>query len=147
MKWAAGVCAVLMSLVLAAPAASAKGTMTIRHFSGTSNIYKNVAIKVLHGALYVTSADGKGTVIIHRAACSYQGKLLVCFATSATLVQANTASPVDLKTGTIYLNDSDDPQPLVLSTAKIPPHSVVMSLTTKRGTYVSLNGQFDQVVK
>ena len=147
LRWAAAVFAATMSFLLCASPAFATGTMTIKHFSGKTNIYKNVSIKVLHGALYVTSADGKGTIIVNRAACSYQGKLLVCFATSVTLIQAKKTSPVDLKTGTIYLNDTGDPQQLTYSTAKIPPHSVIFSLSTKRGTYVSLNGRFDQVVK
>jgi hypothetical protein len=128
-------------------AAGATGTMTIVQPNGTRNVYDGVEIKVIHSALYVTSPDGKGTLVISRAACSYQGKLMICFATNATLVQSGETSPLDFKRGTIYVNDTDDYQPLVMSTQKVPPHSILLSLTTKRGTSVSMNGRIDKVVK
>lgn len=124
-----------------------KGTMVVHRFNGNVNTYDNVGIKVLHGALFVTTEDGKGTLVIHRAACSYQGQVLVCFPTSMSLVQAGKTQPLDLKTGTIYFNSTDDAQPLTFSSAKIPPHSVLLSLSTMKGTYANMHGRIDQVVK
>jgi hypothetical protein len=128
-------------------AAAAKGTMTIVQANGSTNTYQDVEIKVIHGALYMTSEDGKGTLIINRAACSQQGQLMRCYATNATLVQSGETSPLDFQRGTVYLNDTDDYQPLVMSTTKVPPHSVMLSFTTKRGTTIALNGSIDKVVK
>jgi hypothetical protein len=139
--------ALVASLALSTLAAGATGTMTIVQANGHTNIYDDVEIKVVHGALYMTSADAKGTIVIDRAACSYQGKLMVCLATGATLIQAGETSPLDFKHGTVYLNDTDDYQSLVLSTTKVAPHSLLVSFTTKRGTYLSLNGRIDKVVK
>ena len=138
--------ALLGCFALATIAAGATGTVTIVQPNGNSNVYNNVEIKIIHSALYITSADGKGTMVVNKAACSYQDKLMVCFATNATLVQSGKTSPLDFKRGTIYLNDTDDFQPLVLSTEKVPPHSVLISFTTKRGTSVSLSGRIDKVV-
>lgn len=137
----------IASLFLTTAFAGATGTVMIRQNDGRVNVYKQVSIKVLHGALFLTSRDGKGTLVIHRAACSYQGKLLVCFATSASLVQAGKTSPLDLKTGTVYLNSTDAPQPLVLSSTKVPPHSIMLTLSTDRGTYIASDGRIDKVVK
>ena len=128
-------------------AARAAGTVMIRQSSGETNTYEDVAIKIIHSALYVTTPDGKGTLVINRAACSYQEKLMVCLPTSATLVQAGKTSPLDFQSGTLYLNNTDDYQPMVMSTTKVPPHSIVLSFSTKRGTYVSLSGRIDKVVK
>lgn len=128
-------------------ATAAKGTMTIVQADGGTNTYGNVEIKVIHGALYMTSDDGKGTMVINRAACSHQGQLMVCFATSAALVQSGETSALDFQRGTVYVNDTDDYQPLVLSTTKVAPHSIMLSFTTKRGTLVTLNGSIDKVVK
>lgn len=128
-------------------AAGATGTVTVQQTNGHVDVYKDVSVKVIHDALFMTSADGKGTLIIHRAACSYQAELLVCFVTSATLVQAGKVSPLDFKIGTLYVNLTDAPQPLALSTKKVAPESVLLSFTTKRGTYVNLNGRIDKVVK
>jgi len=134
-------------LAFGAAPAGATGTVLVRLSSGHTDTYHQVAIKVIHSSLYLTSADGKGTLVIHRAACSYQGQLLVCFPTSATLVQAGKTQPLDLKTGTVYANSTDAPEALPFSTIKVPAHSILLSLTTERGTYVSLHGRIDQVVK
>jgi len=127
--------------------ARAMGTMTIQQSNGVTNVYRDVVIKVIHNALYMTSADGKGTLVINRAACSYQGDLMVCFATGATLVQAGQTSSLDFKHGTLYVNSTDDAQQLALSTAKVPAHGILLSFSTKIGTYVSLTGTIDKVVK
>jgi hypothetical protein len=139
--------AALTACLLATAAARAEGTLTIQQSDGDSNVYHHVAIKVIHSALYVTSADGKGTLVINRAACAYQGKLMVCLPTSAALVQSGKTSALDFQKGTVYLNSTDDAQQMSASTTKVAPHSIVLSFTTQRGTYVSLTGQIDKVVK
>jgi hypothetical protein len=127
--------------------AGATGTVTVRQSDGHVDVYQNVQLKIIHDALFVTTADGEGTLVIHRAACSYQGDLMVCFATSATLVQSGKTSPLDFKRGTAYVNESDAPLQLTLSTTKVPAHSIMLTFTTDRGTYVGITGRFDQVVK
>ncbi len=137
----------IAAFALGVPPAGATGTIEIRQSTGHVDAYKDVSIKIIHSALFLTSADGKGTLVINRAACSYQGNLLVCFPTSATLVQAGKTSPLDLKTGTLYLNLTDSPGQLALSTKKVPAHSILFSFTTERGTYINLNGRIDKVVR
>ncbi|HVN68699.1 MAG TPA: hypothetical protein VMU38_03470 [Candidatus Binatia bacterium] len=146
---AAAIAAVLTLLAsaFAAVPARATGTITIVQSDGESNSYPEAVIKIIHSALYVTSADGKGTLVINKAACSYQGDLMVCFLTNATLVQAGKTSPLDFARGTVYLNLTDDPQPMAMTTKKVDPHSMLLSFTTKRGTYVSASGRIDKVVK
>ena len=139
--------AFLVALAFGSAAAGAKGTVTVLQTDGHVDVYKDVSIKVIHNALFLTSADGKGTLVIHRAACSYQAELMVCFVTSATLVQAGKTSPLNFKIGSLYVNSTDAPQQLALSTKKVAPHSVLLSFTTKRGTYVNLIGRIDEVVK
>ncbi len=138
---------VLAGLAFGASPAGAAGTVLIRQSSGQTNVYHGVAIKVIRNVLYMTTSDGKGTLVISRAACSYQGELMICFATGATLVQAGKTSAIDFRRGTLYVNSTDDPQQMALSTAKVPPHSILLSFSTERGTYVSLSGRIDKVVK
>ena len=126
-------------------ATAAKGTMTIVHRDGNQDVYDDVEIKVIHGALYMTSADAKGTMVIHDAACSLQGKLKVCLLTSASLIQDDETTPLDFKRGTCYVNSTDDYQPLVLSTTKVAPHSILLTFKTDKGTLVTLNGRIDRV--
>jgi hypothetical protein len=148
---ARSVVAALLTLVtwfaLGSAPASATGTVMVRQSDGHLNVYQKVQLKVIHDALFVTTADGEGTLVIHRAACSYQGDLLVCFVTSATLVQAGKTSLLDFQRGTAYVNETDAPVPLSLSTTKVPAHSIMLTFTTERGTYVGITGRFDEVVK
>lgn len=139
--------AFVASFSLGTASAAAKGTVTVLQTDGHVDVYRDVGVKVIHDALFMTSADGKGTLVIHRAACSYQAELMVCFVTSATLVQAGKTSPLDFKIGTLYVNSTDAPQQLSRSTKKLAPHSILLSLTTRRGTYVALSGRIDEVVK
>lgn len=132
-------------LAFGTAAAQAKGTVTIVHSDGSQNVYNDAVIKIIHNALYVTSDDGDGTIVISRAACSYQDKLLVCLVTKATLVQDGSVTPLDFKSGTLYVNSTDDAQQLALSTTKIPAHSVLLSFTTDKGTYVGVSGRIDKV--
>jgi hypothetical protein len=134
-------------LAWGAPAARATGTVRIQQSDGSVNTYDDVGIKIIHEALYVTSADGKGTLVINRAACGYQQQILVCLPTTVTLVQAGSVKKLDLKTGTLYLNLTGSDQPLVLSTTKIPPHGLLFTFSTDVGTYVTLSGTVDKVTK
>ena len=128
-------------------AARATGTIDIHHKSGTTNTYNDVEIKVLSGSLFLTTDDGDGTIVITRAACSYQGKVIVCLPTLAALVQDGETSPLDLKTGTIYLNYTGEAQPLSLSSQKIPANNAMLALTLRNGTFITLKGRIDQVIK
>ncbi len=144
-KIAAAVIAAVCGLL---PVASrAAGTISIQHRNGTINRYADVEIKVLSGSLFLTTDDGDGTIVITRAACSYQGKIVVCLPTLAALVQDGETSPLDLKTGTLYLNYSADAQPLSRSSQKLPPNSAMLALTLRNGTFITLHGRIDQVIK
>ena len=106
--------AVAGALCLAATAAGAcaTGTINIQHKDGTHKSYSDVEIKIFSGALFLTSDDGEGTIVVTRSACSYQGKIIVCLPTSAALVQGGETNALNLKSGTIYLNYTDSAQPL-----------------------------------
>jgi len=72
---------------------------------------------------------------------------MTCLPTGGTLVQNGAVNPIGFKTGTIFLNLTDATQPLALSSTQVPPHSILLSLQTKRGTYINLNGSIDKVTK
>lgn len=136
------VCCVLLPSV-----ASATGTINIQHKDGTVNTYRDVEIKVFSGSLFLTSDDGDGTIVVTRAACSYREKIIVCLPTSAALVQEGESNALNLKTGTIYLNYTDAAQPLSHSSAKLPPDSVLLTLSTENGTYINVRGHIDQLIQ
>ncbi len=140
--------AVLATIGALLPLASrAVGTIDIHHQNGTTNTYGDVEIKVLSGSLFLTTDDGDGTIVVTRAACSYQGKIIVCLPTLAALVQDGESSALDVKTGTLYLNYTGDAQPLSRSSQKLAPNSAMLALTLRNGTFITLHGKIDQVIK
>lgn len=126
--------------------ASAIGTINIHQNSGSSSTYKDVEIRVFSGSLFLTSDDGNGTIVITRAACSYQGQILVCFPTAAALVQDGQSNALNLKSGTLYFNSTKDAQPLSRSSAKLPANSIMATLTLRDGTFINVSGHIDEVV-
>lgn len=142
------VAAAIATLCALFPTASrAVGTISIHSSGGSISTYNDVEIKVLSGSLFLTSDDGDGTIVVTRAACSYQGKVIVCLPTLAALVQDGKTSALDLKTGTLYLNYTSDAQPLTRSSQKLPPKSAMLALTLRNGTFITMNGRLDQVVQ
>jgi len=140
----AAVCALLG---FAAPA-GAKGILRVQQSNGTVQVYDAVVIRLVsHKALTITSADGKGSLRIDQAACSYAGQLRSCLLYHMTWTQAGETHPIDLVRGTIYVNLTAQQQALPLSSQQLPPNGLLMSFQTKRGTYVSLTGVLDEVTK
>lgn len=144
LRFFAGVCAFAAGTVLLGLPAAAEGTARIQQADGTVNVYQHVKIQLVQKSLTMTTADGKGTMIIYRAACSFQGDVMSCLPTGITLVQSGAVNPIKLLSGTVYVNLTGDPHRLALSTTTLPPHSVMMALKTRKGTYVSLSGTIDK---
>jgi hypothetical protein len=126
--------------------ASATGTINIHQNSGSSSTYRDVEIKVFSGSLFLTSDDGNGTIVITRAACSYQGEIMVCFPTAAALVQDGESSALSLKSGTLYFNGTNAAQPMSRSSAKLPAKSILATLALNDGTSINVTGRIDEVV-
>ncbi len=126
---------------------SATGTINIQHKDGTVNTYGDVEIKVFSGALFLTSDDGDGTIVVTRAACSYRDQIIVCLPTTAALVQEGKSSALDLKSGTIYLNYTNTEQTMSNSSAKLPANSILLALSTRNGTFINVRGRIDQLIK
>lgn len=138
---------IVAGLAFVPATANATGTLTIHRTTGASNSYNNIEIKVFSGSLFLTSNDGHGTIVITRAACSYQGKILVCFPLTAALVQDGESSALNLKSGTIYFNDTSDDQQLSNSTKKLPANSIMAALSLRDGTLVNAQGRMDEVIR
>jgi hypothetical protein len=138
--------AVALAAAHAAPAA-ATGTALITQRDGTSKSYANVRIAIAGGSMAVTSADGQGMLVIGKAACTKVNELVRCLPYDATLFQYGEKVRIPLQSGTVWLNPSDSMQTLTHSSAQLPPRGVLMLIKTKAGTYVSLTGKVDEVIK
>ncbi len=123
--------------------AGATGTARVQQNTGAVKYYHNVIIKITTNSLRVTSADGKGTLIVYRAACAYDGYLQKCTPRSAYLQQNGATRPIDIKSGTVWVNLTKSGHTLSMSSTTLPPRGILMTMVTKIGTYVSLNGEID----
>jgi hypothetical protein len=140
--------AIVAALCVLPPApAGATGAISIHHASGASNSYSDVEIRVFSGSLFLTSDDGDGTIVVTRAACSYQGKIIVCLPISAALVQDGESSALALRRGTIYLNYTSTAQSMSFSSSKLPAKSILLALTLNDGTLINVHGRIDQVIE
>lgn len=139
---------VVFACVFALPAAaSATGTARIQAPDGNVKVYKNVRIAIEHKQMMLTSADGVGTFVISRAACSAVDKLVRCYPYDAVLKQHGMTLPITITEGTAWLNPGSNKVQLPDSGTQLGPHGVMLSFRTKRGSYVSLTGVVDVLQK
>jgi hypothetical protein len=134
----------ILSVLSTAPA-GATGTVRIQQYDGTVRNYDGAVIRVKHNTIRVWSHDGKGTLVIDRAACSYVGELERCLPTTFQLKQSGQTKTIQLVNGLVYFNPTDSAQQLSNSSQQLPPHSLMLMLHTLRGTYISVHGNIDEL--
>jgi hypothetical protein len=124
--------------------ALATGTVRIQQNDGSTQVYENVKIKVLDNKkLTITSPNGKDVMTIDRAACSLVDNVMRCLLYAISITRDGATKPLDFDYGTLYANKTDDRQPLTHSSKSLPPKGVLVSLRTKIGTYISVEGTID----
>jgi hypothetical protein len=127
--------------------ALADGTARVQQRDGAVRVYKNVHIKIADQRLWITSSDRVGTLVISKASCTGFDKLVRCLPYTAVLEQRGAERKLQIETGSAWFNPSKTTQNLPQSSTKLPSHGVLMTLKTKAGTYVSLTGTVDEMVK
>ena len=142
-----GYLAAFILFIAAVAPAFATGIMRVQENDGSVRVYKNVSIKIVHQTLRVTSADGAATFVIAHAACAYDGPLERCTPIAMRVERGGTSKSIDFTNGTIYINPTSRQQPLPRSSTQLPPHGIVLSIRTKIGTYASMTGQIDGLVR
>jgi hypothetical protein len=136
--------AFFVALILCvASAADAKGTVRVQKTDGSTQVYPNVTLRIVGETLRVTTEDGKGTLIVARAACSFQGEIMVCLPYELVLDQNGVEQPLDFQRGTFYWNRTDTKQQLSASSTQLPPNGILGSLLTKKGTIIAISGVID----
>ncbi len=124
--------------------AAAHGTVTVTKSSGVVKTYDHVRIQMFGASsLRLTSADGRGTLTIDHAACSYSGDIKRCLPYQITLDLDGKKHPVDLQRGTVYFNTTDAPLTMRHSSTQVPAHSIVLALRTEKGTLIAAMGRID----
>jgi hypothetical protein len=133
-------------LVLSGPA-YATGTARVQQRDGTVKVYNDVIIDIRNEEMTLTTGDGVGRLVIGKAACTTVGVLVKCLPYDATLYQNGLKARVTLRSGTVWLNPTTSSQPLSHTSTRLGPHGVLLSVTTTKGTYLSLTGTVDRVQK
>lgn len=125
----------------------ATGTFRVQESGGTERVYKDVLINIVHQTLRVTSADGQATFVINHAACAYDGYLERCTPIKMSLERGSTIRSIDFTGGTIYINPTRHTQQLSHSSTQLPPHGILLSIRATNGTFVSMSGTIDGLVR
>ncbi len=128
-------------------AANATGTVLVQQRDGSTKTYHDVRIHVQSESMWITSRDGKGTIVLGKAACMEVGELLRCVPYDATLFQNGETRHIALQSGTVWVNPSKTMQQLTDSSTQLPPRGVLLAVKTKAGTYVTLSGIVDEIQK
>jgi hypothetical protein len=135
----------LLIVVAAARPADSSGTAMVRQRDGSEKTYGHISIRLAREELALTTSDGVGTLVIGKAACTKTGVLVKCLPYDATLFQNGEKKRIALRGGSVWLNPTTSKQLLPYSSAQIQPHGVLISITSKTGTYLSLTGTVDEV--
>lgn len=146
-KLAPFVAAAALAPWVSTTAADADGTAVIQPADGAAKTYTGVHIAIRDESMAITSADGQGMIVLGKAACTKIGELLRCIPYDATLYQYGAKRHIPLTSGTVWLNPTQSTQTLTHSSAQLPPRGVLLLVKTKAGTYVSLTGRVDEVIK
>lgn len=127
--------------------AFAAGTARVQQRDGAVRVYKDVHIKIADQRLWITSNDRVGTLVISKSSCTGFDKLVRCLPYTAVLEQRGAKRNLQIENGSAWFNRSKTAQTLPQSSTKLPPHGVLMTLKTKAGTFLSLTGTVDEMVK
>ena len=130
-----------------ASAVDAKGTVRVQQSDGSTQVYNNVTLRIVGQTLRITSEDGKGTLVVTKAACSFEGDLMRCLPDELVLQQGGSEHTLDFQRGTIYYNNTAAKQQLSLSSTQVPPNGILGLLLTKKGTIIAVSGVVDAVSK
>ena len=91
----------------------------------------------------LTTSDGVGTLYIGRAACTAVGQLVNCVPYDATYIAHDVSTHIVLTGGSAWVNLSKNVQSLPDSTRKLAAHGVVLTMTSKAGTTLTVSGTAD----
>ena len=129
--------------------AGAKGVSIIQKAGKDPERYPGVGITLIKNtSLTVTSPNGKDKLIIEKAACFYVHELQRCLVSQVSFQKEGGAvKPLDLESGTVYVNLTNTKQPMTHTSAQLPPKGVLIALKTRIGTYITVDGVIDGDVK
>ena len=130
--------------IASAMPASATGWVRIQQYDNSTKKYEHVILQLSRTGLTFISADKVSTARIHGGQCEDEGQLKHCTARSLTLVQDGVTHEIPVDHATFYFNLTGQDQNLPYSSIKLAPHSVMFSMKTAKGTYVTGSGRIDK---
>ncbi len=144
-RLAPGIYAALAVFALATLATNAQGVTRVQQSDGSTQIYRQVDMRLAGQTLWLRSPDRKGVLEVAGGACSFAGAVQRCLPVTATLHQRGQTHEIALKRGTLYLNLTDTEVRVPHSSERLGPHHVLVLLHTERGTIISVKGTLDTI--
>ncbi|HTJ27410.1 MAG TPA: hypothetical protein VMA36_14710 [Candidatus Limnocylindria bacterium] len=138
----AAVALIVLAGALAPSPALALGTVRIQQSDASVQNYPDVTMRLTDAALLLTSADRVSTLLVSRTNCVPDGTLVRCSPTRVVLQKGGKSYPIDMASATLYLNLRDTDEPLSFSSLRLAPSSVLLTIRTHKGTYITGSGRF-----
>jgi hypothetical protein len=132
----------LLTATAIAPAL-AKGEVTVEHKNGDTNTYSGVEISNAPNVLYLKSQDSDTTLMITKNECTKEGELLVCNKARAGVDTHGVIEELDVAQIVLFINPTQTPQPIKGSKVTMSPNTVLLEMSTKKGSYITALGKID----
>ncbi len=129
--------------VLAPLPALAKGEVTVEHDNGDTDTYSEVEFFNAPDILYFKTKEGETTLLITKNECTKEGELLVCSQARAGVDTNGVIEEFDVTQIVLFINPTATRQPVKGSKVTMGPNTVLLEMTTKKGSYITAIGKID----
>ncbi len=132
----------LLTVLVPFPALAA-GEVTVEDGDGNVQTYTDVEIISTPDVVYFRSSEGGTTLQIVKNNCDREGQLLVCNKAQAGVNTDGVVEQLDVNQIVLFINPTTAQQPISGSKVVMGPNTVLLEMTTAKGTYISGLGKID----
>jgi hypothetical protein len=123
--------------------ALAKGEITVEHDNGDIDTYSEVEFLNASDILYFKASEGDTMLMITKNECTKEGELLVCNKARAGVDTNGVVEELDVTQIVLFINPTTSRQPVKGSKVTMGPGTVLLEMTTEKGSYITAIGKID----
>lgn len=127
--------------------AFAKGEINVEHSDGTLETYSGVVISNTADILYFEDPDTGTILMVSKKGCNPEGELLVCKEARMGVDTHGVIEELSVKQIFLFINPTQKAQPIKNSEVTLSPGTVLLEVSTNKGSYVTGLGKIDATTK
>lgn len=121
----------------------AKGEVTVEHDNGDTDTYSEVEFLNAPEILYFKAQEGDSMLLVTKNECQKEGELLVCDKARAGVDTNGVIEELDVTQIILFINPTASRQPVKGSKVTMGPGTVLLEMTTEKGSYITAIGRID----